>query len=433
MIGIPLRDVFPKGLYARSVLMTLLPVVVILSLMTLYYYNGHLRSVNEKLSQAVAREAALIDQICQAAPDNMTSHAFIESTLSLQFECDADALADQPGLLPRFFYRSVVERTIEARLAKPVDALLQRADDVLHIRIISGDETRLIMLDRKRAIAINGHIFIVWVVLFSLFMVFTALAFLRNQVRSILRLTETAQAFGRGRDVSDYRPSGAREIRAAANAVIQMRQRLVRFAEQRTKMLAGISHDLRTPLTRLNLQLAMLEQTEDVKAARADIGEMQVMLDEYLAFVRGEGGEVARDVDLTRMLTDVAAHYPGSDVTMSALPDISLQAKPITLKRALSNIVGNAVSYAPRAEVSLSDADGWVTIRVDDNGPGIPPDRYEEALKPFARLEEARTQNLPGTGLGLALARDAARRAGGQLTLHPSPLGGLRVEMKLPH
>ncbi|MEM9669333.1 MAG: ATP-binding protein [Pseudomonadota bacterium] len=431
MIRIPWRNLFPKGLYARSVLMTLLPVLIILSLMTVYYYNGHLRSVNLKLSQAVAREIVLIDQTCAAEPGNLTSQAFISSTLGLRFQCDAEP--DGEILKSRFFYVSLVRQAIESRLGRTIDLALEPETDLLKIRFETPTGFRLIELDRKRAIAINGHVFLVWVILFSLFMVFAALAFLRNHVRSILRLTEAAQAFGTGADAQGYRPSGAREIRAAARAMIQMRRRLVRFAEQRTKMLAGISHDLRTPLTRLKLQLAMVEQSDDIKAAQADIADMEEMLDEYLAFVRGEGEELARIVDVVDMLGEIRNGYPEADIVFEPAEPIPLRAKPMSLKRALSNLVNNAVNYADRTEISVQNYQGGVTIRVDDNGPGIPKEHYDEALKPFTRLEDARTQNTPGTGLGLALANDTTRRAGGRLTLHRSPLGGLRVEMKLPH
>ncbi|MEL7479991.1 MAG: ATP-binding protein [Pseudomonadota bacterium] len=434
MIGIPFREIFPKGLYARSVLLTLLPVVIILILMTLYYYNGHLRSVNTRLSQALARDVLLIDEICQRDPAGALSKAQIQTSLGLQFDCRFDrSAADETALTDQFFYQWIVQREVEARLGQPVSVNLDPAEDTLDIQIESPDGVRRIVTDRKRAIAINGHIFIVWVVLFSLFMVFAALAFLRNHVRSILRLTEAAQSFGRGRDVDGYRPHGAREVRAAALAVMQMRQRLIRFAEQRTRMLAGISHDLRTPITRLGLHLAMQDQTEDVRAARADLDEMKVMLDEYLAFVRGEEGESTEAVELHSLLGEIAAGHPATSVRLVDGAPTTIMAKPIALKRALSNIVSNAVAYAPYTEISVDDSPRTVTIRVDDNGPGIPPEKFEEALRPFSRLNEARNQNVPGTGLGLALARDTARRAGGQLTLRTSPLGGLQVEMMLPY
>lgn len=433
MAGIPLRDIFPKGLYARSVLLTLLPVAIILGLMILYFYYGHLRSMNEKLSQAVAREIEMIDQACRSAPGNLSVIAFVGATLGLEVECDmADPAAWPDRSTERFFYAALVGDTISARLQRPVTVSLDRRTDRLDVRFRASEATRRVMFDRKRAIAINGHIFIVWVVAFSLIMVFTALGFLRNQVRSILRLTEAAQAFGRGQDFGDYRPTGAREIRAAALAVMQMRQRLVRFAEQRTRMLAGISHDLRTPLTRLGLHFAMQEQTEDVKAAREDLAQMKAMLDEYLTFARGEETENSQAVPVMDMLREIVGLYPPHKVRLVSAPEMTLNARPVALKRALSNLVANAAAYAPSAEVSALEDGDMIVVRVDDTGPGIPAHLHEEAMRPFSRLEEARTQNVPGTGLGLALARDTARRAGGRLTLHPSPLGGLRAEMRLP-
>ncbi|MEL7452611.1 MAG: ATP-binding protein [Pseudomonadota bacterium] len=432
MAGVPLRDVFPKGLYARSVLLTVLPVTIILALMTLYYYNGHLRSMNTRLSQSVAREVALIDRTCAEQPGNLSAQAFITASLGLRFECDVPPSQELQPLASQFLYRDVVVGAIDERLGRAANVRLDRSIDALVIDIPAADEMRRVFVDRKRAIAINGHIFIVWVVLFSLLMAFTALAFLRNQVRSMLQLTEAAQAFGRGQEMAGFRPSGAREVRAAANAMIEMRNRLIKFTEQRTHMLAGVSHDLRTPLSRLNLHFAMQEQTPDTVAARGDIAEMEAMLEEYLAFAQGDEGERASPTDLTALLNDIVSGFAMRDVRLVQPPDVELIIKPLMMKRAISNLVSNAVIYGDAAEISLICDEDWVKVIVDDNGPGIPPDRFEEAFKPFARLNDARTQNLPGTGLGLALARDAAQRSGGQVTLYPSPLGGLRAEMQLP-
>lgn len=430
MSGVSWRTLFPKGLYARSILMTLLPVIIILLLMIIYYYNGHLRAVNLKLSQAVAREVVIVENECASQIVDIDYRSFIAATFGMEFDCDA--LLVEQNLTQRFFYSDLVEQAIEERLEKEIDLFRDPQSDYLHISFISEGTRRVVLVDRKRAIAINGHIFIVWVVVFSLVMVFAALAFLRNHVRSILRLTEATQAFGRGVDVEGYRPTGAREVRAAARAVIRMRRRLVRFAEQRTKMLAGISHDLRTPLTRLKLQLSILEPSEDIDAAKNDISDMEEMLNEYLAFVRGEDEESSSMVDLSRMLTNIADGYPEARIISKPNESILMRAQPLSLKRALSNLIGNAVAYAGRADISVQSHGGGVTIWVDDDGPGISPDRYDEAMKPFTRLEDSRSQNVPGTGLGLSLANDATRRAGGRLTLCSSPLGGLRVEMKLP-
>ncbi len=432
MIRLSFRKIFPRGLYARSVLMTLLPVTIILTLMTAYYYNSHLRSVNIKLIQAVARDVDLVDQTCELEESNLTALAVIETRLSLRIDCDFEPSGSDLRQNRRFSYRKDVQTVLEQTLKRPAEVALLPGGRVFDIRIISPDKTLRIEIDRKRVLVINGHIFIVWVVLFSLFMVITALAFLRNHVRSILRLTEATQSFGRGQSLSDFTPSGASEIRSAAKAVIEMRERLTAFTEQRTAMLTGVSHDLRTPLTRLKLHLAMQDQTEDVIAARADLEDMAAMLDEYLAFAKGEESEHAQALDLAKLVEAVAGRFRDGNLKLGIIMPVKIMGRPLALKRAVSNLLVNAVKYATKVELSLVIDGERAILTVDDNGGGIPPDKYETAFQPFTRLEDGRTQNVPGTGLGLALARDVARSHGGQVTLDRSSLGGLRVNLVLP-
>lgn len=432
-----LRSLSPRGLYARSVLITLVPVLVVLALMTLYYFNGHLRAVNTKLSQGVARQILLIKENCEISPTNLSVHASIEQNLSLKYDCDfqsdtEDETERDKAVPAKFFYAGLVKKQFEEMLELQTDILMRDGKRKLDIRVPVQGRILQIVLDRKRAVDINGHIFIVWVALLGLLMTATALAFLRNHVRSVLRLTEAAQAFGRGQALAGFRPSGAREVRAAAQAVIEMRERLTAFAEQRTMMLAGVSHDLRTPLTRLQLQLAMQEQTEDVLEARADIRDMEMMLEEYLAFARGEEGEQAEEVVLSDMVAELVAKFPKVTLVKDEAEGISLMARPIAIKRAISNLLQNAAAYGDRVEVSLEATKSMLVLSVDDNGPGIPEEKYEDAFRPFARLNEARTQNVSGVGLGLGLARDTARIHGGSVNLGQSLLGGLRVQMHFP-
>ncbi|MEM9055193.1 MAG: ATP-binding protein, partial [Pseudomonadota bacterium] len=288
-----------------------------------------------------------------------------------------------------------------------------------------------VLVARKRALAANTHFTIVWVLLGALFMLALSFAFLRNQVRSILSLTEAAKAFGRGRDVPGFRPSGPTEIRDAARAVTDMRARLTAFADQRTEMLAGVSHDLRTPLTRLKLQLAMMEQSEEIEGARADLDDMAKMLDEYLAFASGVEGEQAEDLRLDHMVRTVVERIDGADVIEA--PAITVGVRPMAMSRTLSNLISNAVGYGDRCEVRLVKGPRMAEILIDDNGPGIPEDKREDAFKPFHRLDDARTQNIAGSGLGLTLARDFAKSHGGDIRLEDSPMGGLRVRLKLPY
>lgn len=412
--------------------MTLLPMLIILTLMTIYYYNGHLRSVNTKLVQAVARDVDLLDQTCTLERSNMTAMAVIETRLSLRFDCAFEPATTDAPLRRRFAYRDVVHDLIADTVRRPVEIGLMPGGRTLDIRIISPDSILRIELDQKRVLVINGHVFIVWVVLFSLFMVMMALAFLRNHVRSILRLTEATQSFGRGQSLTGFVPSGASEIRAAARAVIEMGERLTGFTEQRTSMLAGVSHDLRTPLTRLSLHFAMQEQTEDVIGARADIDDMAAMLDEYLAFAGGEEGEGAREIDLTALVQEIGGSFKNANLGFGVVMPVAIIGRPLALKRAISNLVVNAVSYGTKVELSLVIDGERANIIVDDDGDGIPPEQYEMAFQPFTRLNEARTQNVAGTGLGLALSQDVAHSHGGEVSLHRSPQGGLRACLVLP-
>lgn len=413
-------------------MLSLMPVLVVLSLMTIYYFNGHLRTVNTKLSQSVARQIALIQESCRTDPDNKSVKVSIQTRLNIDYDCNYREAKDEAGKTANFYYSDLVQKTIEDILDTRM--VLYSLDDGrrIDLRLPVGERQIRAVLDRKRVVDINGHIFVLWVALVSLIMVFAALAFLRNHVRSILRLTEAAQAFGRGQTLENFRPSGAREVRAAANAVIEMRQSLIGFAEQRTMMLAGVSHDLRTPLTRLQLQLAMQEQTEDVLRAREDIRDMEAMLEDYLAFARGEEGEQAVKTNMTELVRDVTAKFPAARFKNQSELPLWATVRPIAMKRAFSNLVLNGTTYGDSVEVKMETKEDKLFVIVDDNGPGIPEQQYVDAFRPFARLNEARTQNKPGVGLGLALTLDTARSHGGSVTLHRSPLGGLQARMSVP-
>lgn len=428
-----LRDITPRGLYARSLLLILAPVLLILSLMTWYYYSSHIAEMNRKLGQGMGREAALIRDACLNPDYGPADHARIRGLMETDFRCSlpADALPDD-ALRQEFPYNDTIKSELINRLGE--DVIIAQAPDntKLYIRFPVGPETGEIVIDRKRAVVINAHFFMVWVIFFSLLMVALAIGFLNQQVRSILRLSEAARAFGRGRDLEGFRPSGATEVRDAARSIIDMKNRLTSFTEQRTAMLAGVSHDLRTPLTRLKLTLALMPQTEDLHAAQKDLDDMAMMLDEYLAFARGEDGDETITFDLAALVQEIAASF-GPHVPVTGPSSLDIQGRPLALKRAVTNLVSNALKYASSARITVVNGPHWAEILVDDDGPGIPPERREEAFRPFSRLDEARTQNASGSGLGLTLARDTARMHGGDVRLAASPLGGLRAILRVPH
>jgi two-component system osmolarity sensor histidine kinase EnvZ len=314
-----------------------------------------------------------------------------------------------------------------------LEAIDLRDAQLVTLYLRADDGTVRMTLDRRRFSASNPHQLFVNMLFFGVLMTIIAYLYLRNQLRPITRLARAAEAFGRGRSVP-YRPSGANEVRAAGSAFLDMRARIDRQIEQRTLMLSGVSHDLRTPLTRLKLSLEMLDEDQDREPMLRDVRDMQRLLDAFLDFARGASEGEAEQVDpaelIRRIVDDCArASIPAILHELSGSGTVAL--RPVAIRRALDNLIGNAVRYGKRAEVSMALTDRALRIRVEDDGPGIPEDRREEALRPFARLEASRNQDEgPGVGLGLSIATDIARAHGGSLRLGQSErLGGLCADL----
>jgi two-component system osmolarity sensor histidine kinase EnvZ len=293
-----------------------------------------------------------------------------------------------------------------------------------------------VFVRRSQAYASNTHIFLIWMVGTSLVLLMIAIPFLRNQIRPILALAEAAESFGKGRPMPrDFRPRGAEEVRRAGIAFIQMRERIERQLEQRTAMLTGVSHDLRTILTRFKLQLVLTgSKKADTEALDQDIDDMRSMLEGYLAFARGEASEDPGHFDLEVYFQKLAeeARLRKRKLSTTVSGDRDVHVRPNAFARLLSNVVGNAFRYARTVEVNASHGRGSLVVTVDDDGPGIPPAKREDVFKPFVRLDEARNLDASGNGLGLSIARDIARSHGGDITLDDSPLGGLRAVIKVP-
>jgi two-component system osmolarity sensor histidine kinase EnvZ len=287
---------------------------------------------------------------------------------------------------------------------------------------------------RNAAYASNSEIFLLWMVGTSVVLIGVAIIFLRNQIKPILRLADAAESFGKGREVPNFRPRGAREVRRAAQAFIEMKTRVERAIEQRTAMLAGVSHDLRTVLTRFKLELALIGDAPEVEAMKKDVDEMARMLEAYLAFARGDLGEQSAPTDMAAFLDelklDAERNGHKASVVFHGPPIVTV--RPAAFKRCLGNLVSNAARFAPSISISGHRDHRYLTVTVDDDGPGIPADLREEVFKPFLRLDDARNQDEGGTGLGLAIARDIARSHGGDITLGDSPLGGLRATVRVP-
>ncbi|MEE8172601.1 MAG: ATP-binding protein, partial [Alphaproteobacteria bacterium] len=325
------------------------------------------------------------------------------------------------------------------RLAIPFHIDTRRDDKNISIRIELKEGVLNILTPRKRMFSTTIYIFVLWMVGTAFVVTAIAIFFLRNQIQPIRRLAAAAEAFGKGRAEVEFKPAGASEIRQAAAAFIDMRGRIARHIDQRTEMLAGVSHDLRTPLTRIKLQLAMLRETvpearAEVSDLESDIAEMEKMIDEYLAFSRGQGAEAPVPVDLSALIGEVVegARRNGGALNLDAGQALTLPLRPNAIKRCLTNLVDNAVRYGEHIDVKARRTGASVEVIVEDDGPGIPPESLEDVFKPFYRLDDSRNPNYAGAGLGLAIARDVARGHGGDIVLQKSSSGGLRAVLRLP-
>ncbi len=429
----------PTSLFGRSLLIIILPIAIMQVAVTWVFFDAHWQTVTSRLSDGLAGDIAWVADEYQADPspqavERLSQRA--EDSLGLSIAVWRKSLPAyrHPSLFAR------VDRTLDKALGEHLDHpywfSTTRYPAYVDIRVQMKDGALLrIIANRDRAYATQGHIFVLWLAIATFLLTAIAVLFIRNQVRAIERLASAADAFGRGDDQPDFKPYGAREVRQAAQAFLAMKSRIQRHIDQRTALLASVSHDLRTPLTRLKLELALAEPSRRIDDMKRDLSEMEHMIDEYLAFARGEGGEAVELVRLAGLIEEVVegAVRAGGKVTLSADPSLSVSVRPNALKRALTNLVMNAAVHGEHVEVSVRNTPaGGVEILIDDDGPGIAPEHYEDAFKPFNRLDESRNQNEKGVGLGLAIARDVARGLGGDLTLDKAPLGGLRAIIRLP-
>jgi two-component system osmolarity sensor histidine kinase EnvZ len=340
-----------------------------------------------------------------------------------------------PGPKPFF---SLLDQSLSEEIRKQIgrpfwlDTVGKSA--LIEVRIQLDNAVMRVFARRSAAYASNSEIFLLWMVGTSVVLLTVAIIFLRNQIKPILRLADAAESFGKGREVANFRPRGAREVRRASQAFIEMKARVERTMEQRTAMLAGVSHDLRTILTRFKLELALIGESPEVEAMKKDTDEMARMLEAYLAFARGDLGEQSAPTDMAEFLDelrdDAERHGHTATVVFHGPPVVTV--RPAAFKRCLANLVSNAARFAPSIAITGHRDHRWLTVTVDDDGPGIPAHMREEVFKPFLRLDDARNQDEGGTGLGLAIARDIARSHGGDIMLNDSPLGGLRATVRVP-
>ncbi|MDF3413564.1 HAMP domain-containing protein [Sulfitobacter sp. M57] len=432
-----LKQYMPRGIYGRAALILLLPVVIIQLVVTVLFAQRHFEGVTHQMTDTVLRELALVQEVVEAAPSRSVVSKEVAARLGkLEIEVVSVTAADVPegNLMAWYDYSGRVSAKRFADNMPEFRAVDLIRGNAVRLFLMSDKGPLKIVFDRRRISASNPHQLFVYTIFFGVLMTFIAFVYLRNQLRPIKRLARVAESFGRGRH-EPYSPAGAVEVRSAGNAFIDMRNRIERHIEQRTLLLSGVSHDLRTPLTRMRLSLSMLEDDE-AEPLIQDVDDMQRMLDEFLNFAKGAAEGTPEPVVPFDLVTEIVAEAEraGRDVVLLAPEGDGrgrVKLRQVAIRRAVDNLISNAVRYGARAEVSVMLTDKTLRIRVEDDGPGIPEDRRAEATRAFTRLDAARNQDLGGgVGLGLAIATDIARAHGGVLRLGESQrLGGLRADI----
>ncbi len=439
-----LRRVLPRSLLGRSIMIIVTPLLLLQIVTTTVFYQEHWDTVTKRLARGVAGDIAAVvalmpadatghDPAAAAARDRL----FGIARTAMQLDIDFVPNAHLP-VLPSVVRATLVDRNLATQLSefvkRPFLTDTRSRETAVEIHVQLGDGVLQVVAPRRRLFSSTTYLVILGMVGSSLALFAIAVLFMRNQVRPIRQLAGAAEAFGKGRDSAAFRIVGASEVRQAAAAFNQMRDRIRRQIAQRTEMLAGVSHDLRTPLTRMKLALAMLGDGADTTDLKADVAEMEKMLGGYLAFARGEGREPQVEIDLKEQLQEVvnAAAREGARVALAAADGLLLTVRPDAMRRCLANLVGNAQRYAHSVAIAAAHRGDGIEITIDDDGPGIPPDKREDVFRPFFRLDPSRNPETGGTGLGLTIARDVARSHGGELELLDSPQGGLRARLWLP-
>lgn len=440
----PLQSILPRSLFGRALTILLVPIVVLQLVVGLVFFQRHYQRVTEQMTRNVAYELAYAVEQIEVSTDaariaQRIAELAVPLDLTLKLEPGATLT---PGVDREFL--DVTGGTVVATFQRALDRPL--AIDLIadpHAALIGIETSRGVLraeVPRDRLSVSNPHQLLVLMILASILLTAVAVVFLRNQVRPIRALAEAAEAFGKGRSLP-FRPAGAEEVRRAGAAFLSMRSRLERQIEQRTQMLSGVSHDLRTPLTRIKLTLALMEESEETRDLRQDADQMERMLGEFLAFARGDSLEETAPTDPFALAAGIAedARRGGAAITLSAVNETqgeSLVAlRRTAVARAVQNLVGNAVSHSKHVALTVRLGQKWLVFVVEDDGPGIPEADRARALQPFTRLEAARTLEAGGAsvGLGLSIALDIARSHGGSLELgQSSALGGLRAVLRLP-
>ena len=427
-----IKKLLPKGLFYRSLIIVAAPIILLQIIITIVFFDSLWIKANKGMTRSMVGEVKTLYEVYGNDQENK------KIILDLYNEnFDFVVTFKENEILPREKaerWFSPMDRSLRREL-KPVFGGLYWFDTTTHkelvdLRIKYKNGILKIIFPKNKIAPSSARIFALWITLPGLLLILIAIIFLKNQTRPIINLAKAAESFGKGEFIKEFRPSGAKEIRQAAYEFDKMRKRITIHLNQRSEMLSGISHDLRTPLTRLKLQLALLKQQDLAKKMSEDIEEMERMLNEYLEFSRNQRKEDTEMVNLNSLITDVVQKYDNKKITVDSKEDLIINIRPSSIKRCLINLIDNGLSYGQKIKILTEKKIDNMIILVDDDGPGIPVKEYQNVLKPFYRIDKSRGQNK--VGLGLSITNDIIRSHGGSISLDKSSLGGLRVKISLP-
>lgn len=433
-----IKSFLPKTLFGRALMILVTPLVLLQIISAHIFIDRHWETITRRLTASIAGEISyVIDQLLRDQSPQAQSRIFRKAREHFQLRMTftpnvtlPDTQQEYTGILDRKLATDMRERVSRPFL---IDTTVFKERVIIDVQLPGG--VLSVIVPGDRLFSSTTYIFIFWMIGTSLILLTIAIIFLRNQIKPIRRLAAAVDRFGKGQSLGEeFQISGATEVRQAGAAFNLMRERIGRQIRQRTDMLSGVSHDLRTPLTRMRLQLAMLTDDAAVEELKADVQEMEKMIDGYLTFARGEGDEPIAVTDLNTLIEGSVAGWQrnGTKIDCHIEGQIELPVKADALRRCLDNLIANAVRYGNNVWVSAGKRNDSVEITVDDDGPGIPEDQRQDVFRPFKRLDESRNPETGGTGLGLAIARDIARSHGGDIVLQESPHGGLRARINLP-
>ena len=436
-----LRRLLPVSLFGRSLLILIVPVLLTQTIATFIFFDRHWDNMTRRLAEAVAGEVAMIsDHLEEDLKTNETIEflSVVARKLSLEISVNTNETT-LPVVHKNERWESSVVQTVEDAVERIVDRpyVIKSYEEGESVEIsvaLREDGILSVVVPEKRLFSSTAYIFLAWMIGASLLLMGIAIVFMRNQIKPIRRLAWAADRYGRGLDVPDFKENGAREVRKAMAAFKEMHERLRRQIEQRTIMLAGVSHDLRTPVTRMKIQLAMLPENEDINALRNDLQEMERMIEGYLSFVSGDEGEAPTKINLKDMIHSLAEKKAraGHVLEQAVQNDLMLTVRANSFERALGNLLMNAFKYGDKVWLRAYRLGDVIEIVIEDNGPGIPEDKMQDVFKPFVRLDGSRNFSTGGVGLGLSIAQDIIHHHGGEIFLEKSNRGGLRVVIRMP-